>query len=457
MNKKVKLLSGLLMASIISSSFVDFNNFYSAKASNKISTTRNSSASTRNSSETSDEEILEEDVLDEEIIEEEVTDETLEDEMVDEIIEDEESSGTTNLLEMLNSDDSLTMEDISNFAAPISNSPGFIDEFKTEFPDLSPLRKLSPIDGGSKNYLDVNSESIQTLPIFLDKPTSIPSIYSEQNMCFTLLNEIESALKDIELQISEELPSTIFSLQPTIIVFEDTYDILYNEYYSIVNSNSENQITLNMLLKDTEEKLTILLTSINDFKEQLPDLIDTLNDLVLGSSSSSDSQDEELVSDEELLDEELTDEEIVDEELTEEEIIDEEIVDEELVEEEIVDEEVVDEELTDEEIDPTQVILYFGDYGQELVYDEESGSFFQLDPENPDSGDLVEYTGEVSEMTLAEYLDIDVYFDTNGNELLFDGDTNSYFILNTETGEFEVYSGEVIHMKMKDVLEQSNE
>ena len=432
MNKKVKLLSGLLMASIISSSFVDFNNFYSAKASNKISTTRNSSASTRNSSETSDEEILEEDVLDEEIIEEEVTDETLEDEMVDETIEDEESSGTTNLLEMLNSDDSLTMEDISNFAAPISNSPGFIDEFKTEFPDLNPLRKLSPIDVGSKNYLDVNSESIQTLPSFLNKTTSIPSIYSEQNMCFTLLNEIDSALEDIESQISEELPSTIFSLQPTIIVFEDTYNILYNEYYSIVNSNSENQITLNMLLKDTQEKLSTLLTSINDFKEQLPDLIDTLNDLVLGSSSSSDSQDEELVSDEELLDEELTDEEIVDEE-------------------------VVDEELTDEEIDPTQVILYFGDYGQELVYDEESGSFFQLDPENPDSGDLVEYTGEVSEMTLAEYLNIDVYFDTNGNELLFDGDTNSYFILNTETGEFEVYDGEVIHMKMKDVLEQSSE
>ena len=171
MNKKVKLLSGLLMASIISSSFVDFNNFYSAKASNKISTTRNSSASTRNSSETSDEEILEEDVLEEEIIEEEVIDETLEDEMVDETIEDEESSGTTNLLEMLNSDDSLTMEDISNFAAPISNSPGFIDEFKTEFPDLNPLRKLSPIDGGSKNYLDVNSESIQTLPSFLNKTT----------------------------------------------------------------------------------------------------------------------------------------------------------------------------------------------------------------------------------------------------------------------------------------------
>ncbi len=457
MNKKVKLLSGLLMASIISSSFVDFDNFYSAKASNKISTTRNSSASTKNSSETSDEEILEEDVLDEEIIKEEVIDETLEDEMVDETIEDEESSGTTNLLEMLNSDDSLTMEDISNFAAPISNSPGFIDEFKTEFPDLSPLRKLSPIDGGSKNYLDVNSESIQTLPIFLDKPTSIPSIYSEQNMCFTLLNEIDSALEDIESQISEELPSTIFSLQPTIIVFKDTYNILYDEYYSIVNSNSENQITLNMLLKDTEEKLTTLLTSINDFRGQLPDLIDTLNDLVLGSSSSSDSQDEELVSDDELLNEELTDEEIVDEEIVDEELTDEEIIDEELVEEEVSDEEVVNEELTDEEIDPTQVILYFGDYGQELVYDEESDSFFQLDPENPDSGDLVEYTGEVSEMTLAEYLDIDVYFDTNGNELLFDGDTNSYFILNTETGEFEVYDGEVIHMKMKDVLEQSSE
>ena len=107
------------------------------------------------------------------------------------------------------------------------------------------------------------------------------------------------------------------------------------------------------------------------------------------------------------------------------------------------------------EVDPTSVIVYFGDQGQELIYDERTKKYYQLDPENLDSEDLIEYNGEVTKMTLAEYLDTDLFFDSEGNELIYDLDTNSYFLYNPETDEFVVYEGEVTKMKLKDLLESN--
>lgn len=187
------------------------------------------------------------------------------------------SNNTTTPLEILNSNDSLTIEDISSLASPISNSEKFIEKFKTDFPELNAYRKLSPIDTNYKIYLDINSNSIESIPNFSNEFNSNLSIYSEQNMCFALLNEINSSLSDIKSKISKEPHSTIFSLMPTIMVFEDTYNILSLEYSSIIKNNSSNPSSLNIILKDTEENLSILLTYINDFKKQLPDLIKTLN------------------------------------------------------------------------------------------------------------------------------------------------------------------------------------
>lgn len=486
MKKNLKLLSGILMASFISNSAIDTSNFAKARVSRTVVVNATSNDLNNNSSDSQEEistrssetEVLDENTDLETTNEENLTeDETLldedgnvieENENLDESLEDEETNTedsegeTTNILQILNSDDSITIEEIADLSKPLSYGFDFIDELNTTFPDFEPLRLLSEMENELTSYVDVNSNEAKTITKYLNDTTSTPSIYAEQNNCNVLLNEIGSLLEEITDEISLELPSTIFSLMPTIIVFNDTYKILSSEYNSIISSNSGNHMSLNLLLKDLEEKLLSLLSTINEFKSQLPDLIETLNEVAesFDSSTSNSDKDQELTEDEELLEnEDLTEGELLEgEETTEEEIIEgeettEEIVEEEeIIEEEETTEEIV-EESTEEEIDPNSVILYFGDQGQELIYDESSKKYYQLDPENPDSDELVEYSGEVSQMTLAEYLDIDLYFDSEGNELIYDLDTNSYFSYNAETDEFVVYEGEVTTMKMKDLLE----
>ena len=493
MKKNLKFLSGILMASFISNSVIDTSNFAKARVSrtvvvnatsNDLNNNSNDSQeeiSTRSSEiealnenadlETTKEEGLTENepLLDENgnVIEEnEDLEESLEDEDTDE--EDSESE-TTNILQMLNSDDSVTVDEIVDLAKPMSYGFEFINEFDTTFPDFDPLRVLSDMEGELNSYVDVNLNEPKTITKYLNDNTTTPSIYSEQNTCNMLLGEIKSLLEEINEEISLELPSTIFSLMPTVLVFEDTYKILFAEYNSIINSNSKNQISLNILLKDVKENLVSLLKTINEFKSQLPDLIDTLNEVAESFDSSTNTSDKNTTDDEEL-DKELTEEdglieENIEEEITEEdseeEIIEEDTEEEitgEDAEEETTEEEVEEEtteEEVEEEVDPNSVIVYFGDQGQELIYDERTKKYYQLDPENPDSEDLIEYNGEVTKMTLAEYLDTDLFFDSEGNELIYDLDTNSYFLYNPETDEFVVYEGEVTKMKLKDLLESN--
>ena len=484
MKKNLKFLSGIIMASFISNITVDTSNFAKARVSrtvvvnatsNDLNNNSNDSQeeiSTRSSEiealnenadlETTNEEGLTENepLLDENgnVIEEnEDLEESLEDEDTDE--EDSESE-TTNILQMLNSDDSVTVDEIVDLAKPMSYGFEFINEFDTTFPDFDPLRVLSDMEGELNSYVDVNLNEPKTITKYLNDNTTTPSIYSEQNTCNMLLGEIKSLLEEINEEISLELPSTIFSLMPTVLVFEDTYKILFAEYNSIINSNSKNQISLNILLKDVKENLVSLLKTINEFKSQLPDLIDTLNEVAESFDSSTNTSDKNTTDDEEL-DKELTEEdglieENIEEEITEEDS-EEEIIEED-TEEEITgedSEEETTEEEVEEEVDPNSVIVYFGDQGQELIYDERTKKYYQLDPENPDSEDLIEYNGEVTKMTLAEYLDTDLFFDSEGNELIYDLDTNSYFLYNPETDEFVVYEGEVTKMKLKDLLESN--
>ena len=484
MKKNLKFLSGIIMASFISNITVDTSNFAKARVSRTVVVNATSNDLNNNSNdsqeeissrsseiealnenadlETTNEEGLTENepLLDENgnVIEEnEDLEESLEDEDTDE--EDSESE-TTNILQMLNSDDSVTVDEIVDLAKPMSYGFEFINEFDTTFPDFDPLRVLSDMEGELNSYVDVNLNEPKTITKYLNDNTTTPSIYSEQNTCNMLLGEIKSLLEEINEEISLELPSTIFSLMPTVLVFEDTYKILFAEYNSIINSNSKNQISLNILLKDVKENLVSLLKTINEFKSQLPDLIDTLNEVAESFDSSTNTSDKNTTDDEEL-DKELTEEdglieENIEEEITEEDS-EEEIIEEDTEEEitgEDTEEETTEEEV-EEEVDPNSVIVYFGDQGQELIYDERTKKYYQLDPENPDSEDLIEYNGEVTKMTLAEYLDTDLFFDSEGNELIYDLDTNSYFLYNPETDEFVVYEGEVTKMKLKDLLESN--
>ena len=484
MKKNLKFLSGIIMASFISNITVDTSNFAKARVSRTVVVNATSNDLNNNSNdsqeeissrsseiealnenadlETTNEEGLTENepLLDENgnVIEEnEDLEESLEDEDTDE--EDSESE-TTNILQMLNSDDSVTVDEIVDLAKPMSYGFEFINEFDTTFPDFDPLRVLSDMEGELNSYVDVNLNEPKTITKYLNDNTTTPSIYSEQNTCNMLLGEIKSLLEEINEEISLELPSTIFSLMPTVLVFEDTYKILFAEYNSIINSNSKNQISLNILLKDVKENLVSLLKTINEFKSQLPDLIDTLNEVAESFDSSTNTSDKNTTDDEEL-DKELTEEdglieENIEEEITEEDS-EEEIIEED-TEEEITGEDAKEEtteEEVEEEVDPNSVIVYFGDQGQELIYDERTKKYYQLDPENPDSEDLIEYNGEVTKMTLAEYLDTDLFFDSEGNELIYDLDTNSYFLYNPETDEFVVYEGEVTKMKLKDLLESN--
>ena len=482
MKKNLKLLSGILMASFISNSVIDTSNFAKARVSRTVVVNATSNDLNNNSNDSQEEistissetEVLDENTDLETTSEESLTkDETLldedgniieENEDLEESLEDEDTdeedseSETTNILQMLNSDDSITVEEIIDLSKPMSYGFLFVDELNDTFPNFSPLRVLSDMEGELNSYVDVNSNETKTITKYLNGSGNTPSIYSEQNTCNMLLGEINSLLEEITEEISLELPSTIFSLMPTVLVFKDTYKILFAEYNSIINSNSENNMSLNILLKDVKENLASLLKTINEFKSQLPDLIDTLNELAESFDSSTNTSDKNTTDDEEL-DEELTEEDGLIEEDTEEEVteedIEEEIIEEDAEEEtteEEVEEETTEEEV-EEEVDPNSVIVYFGDQGQELIYDERTKKYYQLDPENPDSEDLIEYNGEVTKMTLAEYLDTDLFFDSEGNELIYDLDTNSYFLYNHETDEFVVYEGEVTKMKLKDLLE----
>lgn len=499
MKKNLKLLSGILMASFISAPVVDSVESVKARASRQVvvnasSNQVNASSSTEKStsSRTSDENsnssskeqnisaqssndenlktegeestTSENEILNEENLENgESTGETSEEGTTD----SESEEGTTSIFEMLNSDKNITVDEIKDLSMPLSHSQDFIDEFTTTFPNLNPLRKLTSTSNNMDLYLDVNSNETKSVTQYLNNSKSYPSVYADQNKCNMLISEIDRLISEINDDISTELPSTIFSLMPTITVFSDTFKILSLEYNSVLETNSENQIVLKILLKDVEDKLVSLLASINEFKTQLPDLIEELDSLAKSSSSSnsnSNKNDNETI-EEEILDEEIVEEEVLDEEIKDEEIVEEE-TQEEIVEEEIVEEvveensnnntkeEVVEEEI-EEEIDPNSIILYFGDQGQEVVYDESTKKYYQLDPENPDSENLIEYSGEVSEMTLAEYLNIDVFLDKDGNELLYDADTDSYFSYDEQKDEFVVYEGEVTKLKMKDILETS--
>ena len=418
MKKNLKFLSGIIMASFISNITVDTSNFAKARVSrtvvvnatsNDLNNNSNDSQeeiSTRSSEiealnenadlETTNEEGLTENepLLDENgnVIEEnENSEESLENEDTDE--EDSESE-TTNILQILNSDDSITVDEIVDLAKPMSYGFEFIDEFDTTFPNFDPLRVLSDMEGELNSYVDVNLNEPKTITKYLNDNTTTPSIYSEQNTCNMLLGEIKSLLEEINEEISLELPSTIFSLMPTVLVFEDTYKILFAEYNSIINSNSKNQISLNILLKDVKENLVSLLKTINEFKSQLPDLIDTLNEVAESFDSSTNTSDKNTTDDEEL-DEELTEEdgligENIEEEITEEDS-EEEIIEED-TEEEITgedSEEETTEEEVEEEVDPNSVIVYFGDQGQELIYDERTKKYYQLDSENPDCKNLI--------------------------------------------------------------------
>ena len=473
-------------------------------------------------------------------------------------------TGTSSIFEILNSDKDITLDEISEYAMPVSYQSDFIKEFKTTFPDLDPLRKISQTDKNLNMYLDVNSNETKEITKYLTSSKGELPVYAEQNMSSVLLDEIGRLLKDITDKISKEYPSTIFSLIPTLEVFNDTYKILKLEYTSIIENNSTNQITPKILLKDVQEKLSSLLSAVNEFDSQIPELVETLNKLVESTQSSSNNKNEttsnsetvyigeflqelmydkatnkfyelnpekpdseeyieytgnvtEMTRDEYLnidlffdtqgnqlsydannktyyaynaetnetvpyegevktvkmkdflgiteesteTSEETTKEEVSEEETTEE-TTEEETAEEETTEEtaeeetteETAEEEVVEETAEEEQVDPKTVTLYFGDVGQELEYDEKEKKYYQINPEKPDSEEYVEYTGEVTTMSLADYWNMDLFFDENGNQLTYDADTNSYFFYNEEKDEFALYEGKVTKMKMKEFLEQ---
>lgn len=493
MKKNLKFLSGILMASFISNSALTNIEKTDARISRNIvvnssaNSLRNSNKNTsnetpknnssENSENSSSKEIQETngEINKEDTLQEDTSIELNENEdtSISEDESEDSSNNTTNILGMLNSDKSLTKEDIVKLSMPVSHSIEFLDEFKTTFPNLDPLRQISPLFVEIDNYLDVNSNEAKTITKFLNQNTNDKLInFSDQNNSNMLLTEISDLLKELKDEInSEKLPSTIFSLMPTLTVFNDTYKILYLEYDSITKSNN-NQITLNILLKDTETKLLSLLDSIKDFKNQLPELTETLNQLA-ESITQPEENEEEI--DNSSTEEETTESDSTESDQTENENntensettndnTEENEVIEDTEENNISEESTEVEETTDnndkkedtednKDVDPNSVIVYFGEQGQEIIFDEKTKKYYQIDPENPDSEELIEYKGNVTKMTLAEYLDTDLYFDDKGNELIFDVDTNSYFLYDSEKDEFVLYTGEVTKKKVKDLLE----
>lgn len=500
MKRNLKLLSGIIMASFISNSALTNIEKVEARISRNV-VVNSSSNSLRNSdknkqNETSQNELSEnlENNSPKDDQQENTTETNQEDTSIEidenedendsnnESESDDQTNSTTNILGMLNSDKNLTKEDIIKLSMPVSHSIEFLDEFKTTFPNLNPLRQISPLFVEIDNYLDVNSNETKSITKFLNLNESDNSInFSDQNNSNILLLEISDLLKQITKEINSELPSTIFSLTPTLTVFNDTYKILSLEYESIIKSNPNNQITLNILLKDTESKLLSLLDSIKNFKDQLPELIETLNELAESLNPSDSEEDEEIEVDDNSTENESTESDLtenenntdISEDTSGEIYIDDETdetiedttednknsetieveEDEEDTKEDNSNNELKEDTEENEDVDPNSVIVYFGEQGQELIFDEKSKKYYQIDPENPDSDELIEYTGNITKMTLAEYLDTDLYFDDKGNELIFDLDTNSYFLYDSEKDEFVLYSGEVTKKKVKDLLD----
>ncbi|EIA28212.1 hypothetical protein SFB6_062G11, partial [Candidatus Arthromitus sp. SFB-co] len=109
---------------------------------------------------------------------------------------------------------------------------------------------------------------------------------------------------------------------------------------------------------------------------------------------------------------------------------------------------------TNEDVNSTEEeMIYLGENGQELIYNPDDDKFYELNPEDPESEEFIEYTGEVLSMPLKEYLQTEVYFDTDGNELLYDMDTDSFLKYDEETGEYVPYEGEITTMTLGDYLD----
>ena len=515
MKKNLKLLSGIIMASFISNCAIGSFNMDAANARSSRKVVVNSSREVVNTTdvaeaeddtatlysnlENGDKEVLDEvaeistegddgeivekvaegevsdEITDEEVLYEEGTDEAIDGEIIEEeeFVEEEPAEGEQNIMEFLNSNEDLKIDDIVSLVKPVAYSLSFKDELNATFPDFEPLRELSPqINMEATQYVDVNENAIKDYVTFFSPYSNETNVYSEQNLSDILIRQISSNLTEINNEISEQKNSTIFSLLPTMIAFSDTLKILSTEYNSILIDNSDNKIRLNILLEDIEKQLSSLLAATNEFKNMLPESIEMLDELAGDSSSeTTEGTEEEIVEEEitddmtaegemvegEVTDETTVDEEVVEGEIAEEEIVEEEIIEEAPVEEEVVVEEIVEEETapTEETIDPKTIDLFFGSNGQELVFNKDEKKYYEQDPEDPEG--LIEYTGEVKKMTLEEYLNIELFLDKDGRELIFDKDTNSYFAYNPETDEFSVYEGEVTKIKMKDFLEQTAE
>ncbi|EGX28239.1 hypothetical protein SFBNYU_002470 [Candidatus Arthromitus sp. SFB-mouse-NYU] len=360
-------------------------------------------------------------------------------------------------MQMLNSNKDLTVEEIAELALSASHSIGFIEEFKETFPELNPLRQITPINNNLNNYLDVNNGEISKLTQILNTSNSPISPYADQNSCNLLLNEISITLSELKEAVEEELPSTIFSLVPTITVFNDTFKILSEQYSNIVQSDYKNQITLNILLDELKPKLTSLLSSIQEFKIQLPDLIDTLNELAKELEDKDDDINEDTETPSDTTDKEETPSDDIDSENTDSETSN-------------PDNNVnsgntssgntnsgtssKEDSTTNEDVNSTEEeMIYLGENGQELIYNPDDDKFYELNPEDPESEEFIEYTGEVLSMPLKEYLQTEVYFDTDGNELLYDMDTDSFLKYDEETGEYVPYEGEITTMTLGDYLD----
>ena len=385
--------------------------------------------------------------------------------------ESSDSSDNYTIIELLNSNKNLTIDDIEKLALSSSHSLDFIDEFKQTFPEFNPLRQITPIDNNLNNYLDVNNKEISTIKVTNTSPIPI-SIYADQNNCNMILGEISTLLGDLKNEIEEELPSTIFSLMPTMSVFNDTFKILSEEYSNILQSDYKNHITLNILLENLETKLSSLLKSIQEFQTQLPDLIDTLNKIAEDIENSKDNNtntDEEIPSEDTSEETDNTNSETNGDETNGDETTkpDEEIIQDNNQSSSSSDKNTSNnntnsnnnantdsgnssEEITDDTNE--QEMIYLGEDGQQLIYDSENNKYYQANPENPESEEFIEYTGEVTEMTLEDYLNIEMYFDAEGNELFYDEENDEFLLYNEETDEFLIYEGEVTTMTLGDYL-----
>lgn len=460
MRKNLKLFSGVLIASLISNTTLSNTNFFKAEARSSQHSAVVNNSSDENNSSTSTSEKNNDTINKKENANDnsnEINNDIDTDTSDDTTSSDDTSS--TNILEALNSDEDLEEEDIANLSAPLSYSSDFVDELKVAFPDFEPLRKLSPLYTSYTPYLDVINNEIGYINPSLNLNPKGSSIYGDQNECNILIKEIPTVLQEINDLIKEEYNSTIFSLMPTMMVFNDAFNILSLKYNSIVESNYKNQITLDMLLSELKPQLFSLLSSINDFKEQLPELITTLNELVDNNQSSNkDETDESL--DEDVTDKDNNEEDITNgatdsnKNQTSSNNTSSNGSSSSTNQQNGSSTESNNNTSSEEEIDPEKVTLYFGEDGQELTYEENEDKFYEINPDDPKGEELIEYSGEVTTMTLAEYLAMELYFDADGNELIYDEETDEYLIYDADNDEYLVYEGDVTTMTMEEYLKE---